>query len=209
MEKIVKDIHDLPLLMSLRMAELRNMDRQYQHLADFIRVEEQQLFTELSAVSKGTPGYDEAPFLSKYEALMQLRQELLGLSENQMKKIQHTYDHMDKKIALIGTPFLKLLKYLQIINIFLYFFYFKDVSTKSISHLFPEDTVSSSLFDFFLFSEMLTKQLFAILQLGSTSTDKRKKKKRKVDETVTNSAQEVFYEPVAIDSNEPVYCVCR
>ena len=102
MEKIVKDIRDMPALMGLRMNQLRQFDEQSRHLSAYIQREEEVLMEELSSISKSHPNFDEQPFLDKFQKLMNMRQELLALSEKHMKKAQQTYDVMDKKIALVG-----------------------------------------------------------------------------------------------------------
>lgn len=98
----MKDIRDMPVLMGLRMNQLRQLDAQSKHLNAYIQQAEEELFDEISAMSKIYPGFDEQPFMDKFQRLMTLRQKLLSLSEDQMKKAQQTYDTMDKKISLIG-----------------------------------------------------------------------------------------------------------
>lgn len=92
----------MPVLMGLRMNQLRQFDEQSRHLSSYIQREEETLMEELNSISKSHPNFDEQPFLDKFQKLMNMRQDLLALSEKHMKKAQQTYDVMDKKIALVG-----------------------------------------------------------------------------------------------------------
>lgn len=101
MEALADHLKQIPVLMSVRMSELRRSDKVSRHLITELAAEENALIEELQACKNITPA-EEAIFVERSAALVKRRQDVLSKLDNQMKIVQNAYDQIDSKITYIG-----------------------------------------------------------------------------------------------------------
>lgn len=102
MEALADHLKQVPVLMSVRMSELRKSDKVSRKLITDLNAEENALIEELQACKNITPA-EEAVFVERSAALLKKRHNVLTKLDNQMKIVQNAYDQIDSKITYIGT----------------------------------------------------------------------------------------------------------
>lgn len=102
MEVLADHLKQIPVLMSVRLTELRRTDKQSRNLITEITAQENALIEELQAYKNISPA-EEAVFTERSAALLKRRHDVLTKLDNQMKIVQNAYDQIDTKISYLGT----------------------------------------------------------------------------------------------------------
>jgi hypothetical protein len=101
LEHLISDeLKDVPSGTSTQLTELRSMDRATRDEAETLKKCEALLVEEVQKIGKDQgKDFDEEPFVTRANALIQRRQDLTIKLDDQMKFAQGIYDTIDKRIG--------------------------------------------------------------------------------------------------------------